>query len=786
MSDTQRPIKPASPVRKTATKAALAGVNVVWLVPILALLVTIAVAWTSFANRGALIEIEFADATGITPGETKLRFREITVGQVEAVKFTSDLSSVSVQVRVDPDVAQYIDSEASFWIVRPKVTAQGVTRLDTVLTGAFIEGYWDSEVSRKQTDFIGLERPPLVRSDAKGSWIVLQMDSADGISEGAPILYRGVQVGQMDHIRLADDGSDTVIANAFIEAPHDARLSSATTFWDTSGFSLSFGTSGVAFNVNSLSSLLQGGVAFDTFASGGQAVGTGQIFTVYPDEDTARSNIFEKDQSDQLFLSMLVDNAVSGLEKGSDVQFYGLRVGSVRDISVFVQEPEDDELTPSTLQRVTIAISPSRLGLKTGATAEDALAFLQDAVRSGLRARVASTGFFGSSLMVELVNIPTATAAEIDMDAEPHPVIPAVEGDLSDFTQTAEGFMARIGELPMEEVLLSATDMMDSITALASSPDVRAIPESLRKTIDEAEMALNDVSAITKDLRDSGAAENMGKMVEDASAAFISVQEAADKVPALIEEIDAVAAQLAEVDFAAIGTQAEGVLLNIQAILSGEDVQALPQTLSNTLKVATGLLGNVNEIAKELRDSGAPANMITMVDEASKAFVSVQEAADKVPGMVDEIDEIATRMAEVDFAAIGTQAEGILADLRAMLGSEDAEALPRNLSDTLEAASGLLNDLRDGNAAGSLNNALESASIAADEIAESVQELPALLQRLQATAARADSVLAAYGNRSAFNAEAINVLRELRRATESLGSLARMIERNPRAFILGR
>lgn len=686
MSDTQRPIKPASPVRKTATKAALAGVNIVWLVPILALVVTIGVAWTSFVNRGALIEIEFADATGITPGETGLRFREITVGQVESVKFTSDLSSVSVQVRVDPDVAQYIDDEASFWIVRPQVSAQGVTRLDTVLTGAFIEGYWDSEVTRKQTEFTGLERPPLVRSDAEGSWIVLQMDSADGISEGAPILYHGVQVGQMDHIRLAEDGSDTVIANAFVEAPHDKRLSSATSFWDTSGFSLSLGTSGVAFNVNSLSSLLQGGVAFDTFASGGKPVETGQIFTVYPDEETARNNMFIADQSEQLFLTMLVDNAVSGLAKGSDVQFFGLRVGTVTDISVFVQEPEDADLTPSTLQRVTIAISPSRLGLKTGATAEDALAFLQDSVRSGLRARVASTGFFGSSLMVELVNIPTATAAEIDMAAEPHPTIPAVEGDLSDFTQTAEGFMDRIGELPMEEVLVAATNMMESITAIASSPETRAIPESLRKTIEEAETALNDVNAITKELRDSGAAANMG----------------------------------------------------------------------------------------------------TMVNEATAAFVSVQEAADEVPAMVDEIDEIATRMAEVDFAAIGAQAEGILADLRAMLGSEDAEALPRNLSNTLEAAAGLLNDLRDGNAAGSLNNALDSASTAADEIAKAVQELPELLQRLQATAARADSVLAAYGDRSAFNSEAINVLRELRRATESLGSLARMIERNPRAFILGR
>lgn len=686
MSDTQGPIKPASPVRKTAARAAQAGVNVVWLVPILALVVTLGVAWNSYANRGALIEVEFADATGITPGETALRFREITVGQVESVRFTPDLSKVSVQIRIDSDVAQYIDDQASFWIVRPQVTAQGVTRLDTVLSGAFIEGYWDSEVSTRETHFTGLERPPLVRSDAEGSWIVLRMSNADGISEGAPILYHGVQVGQMDNIRLAEDGSDMVVANAFVEAPHDKRLTTATTFWDTSGFSLSLGTSGVSFNVNSLASLLQGGVAFDTLASGGRQVETGQVFTVYPDEDTARSNMFIEDQSEQLHLNVLVDNSVSGLSKGSDVQFFGLKVGTVTNISVFVQEPDNEDMPPVTLQRVTIAVSPSRLGLDTDATPEDALEFLQDSVQSGLRARVASTGFFGSALMIELVNIPTAPAAEIDMDAKPYPIVPAVEGDLSNFTQTAEGFMNRIGDLPIEQVLVSATDMMDSITAIASAPDTRAIPETLRKTIDEAQTALIDVTTITKELRESGAAKNMG----------------------------------------------------------------------------------------------------TMVDEATAAFVSVQEAADEVPAMVEEIDQIAAKINEVDFAAIGTQAEGILADLRAMLGSEDAEALPRNLSNTLEAAAGLLNDLRDGNATESLNSALNSASIAADEIAKAVQDLPELIQRLQVTAARADTVLAAYGNRSAFNTEAINMLRELRRATESFGSLARMIERNPRAFILGR
>ncbi|MBM3606388.1 MAG: MCE family protein, partial [Alphaproteobacteria bacterium] len=436
MTDTTDPLKPASPVRKTAARAAQAGVNVIWIVPIIALIVTLAIAWNSFRDRGSLIEVEFADATGITPGDTTLRFREITVGRVEGVKFTEDLARVVVAIRVDADVAQYIDSEASFWIVRPQVTAQGVTRLDTVLTGAFIEGYWDAEVSAVETRFVGLERPPLIRSDQPGTWVTLSMESADGLNEGAPVLFRGVEVGRVENIRLAA-GNDRVLADAFVQAPHDARLTTASVFWDTSGFSLSLGAQGIAFNVNSLSSVLQGGVAFDTVVSGGNPVQPGHEYVVQPDEGSARNTLFASDDTDRLRIGMLIDDSLQGLTRGADVQFQGLRVGQVIDLAV-TAEPDAQGL-PQVRQLVTMAVSPRRLGLPEGAGADEALALLTQEVAEGLRARVASAGFLGTSLMVELVQIPDAPPATIDLEAEPNPLIPSVEGDLEDFTASAQG-----------------------------------------------------------------------------------------------------------------------------------------------------------------------------------------------------------------------------------------------------------------------------------------------------------------------------------------------------------
>ncbi|GLK66308.1 PqiB family protein [Paracoccus kondratievae] len=677
------PLKPADPARKPAARPVRPGLPLIWLVPILALIVTLGVGWNMIASRGTLISVAFKDATGITPGETALKFREITVGKVESVRFTDDLQQVLVNMRVDKDLAPFIDKEAQFWIVRPQVSAQGISRLDTVLTGAFIEGFWDDKPDDPQTRFQGLDKPPLTSFGEKGTWIVLSAERSRGMTEGAPVMFRGLPVGQMQNLRLSET-DESVLADVFIAAPHDKRLTTNTVFWDTSGFSVSLGAQGLSLNVNSLASVLQGGAEFATLTSGGRPVEDGHVFTLQTDQATAQANKLAEDDSTALRVLMRVGESVKGLDKGANVQFMGLTVGHVSNLTARIIT--DDQGREHVEQEVTLVINPTRLGLSEDAPHEDALDFLARQVQAGLRARVASAGFFGTSLQVELVSLSEAAPAELDRSGEPYPIIPSVPGDISDFSETAQGFLARVGDLPIEEALKSATDMMNSITAIASSEDTRAIPAALRGTLEDAQAAA----------------------------------------------------------------------------------------------------GEIRQVTTELRESGAVGQVRRMVDEAAAAAEAVKLAAADVPAMVDQIDAAAAKIEAVDFAAIGNEAEGILRDVRALLGTEDAEQLPKNLSETLQAASGLLNDLRDGNAAGSLNTALASASTAAQDVSDAAKRLPQLSARLEALAARADAVMAAYGERSSFNNETINLMREMRRAANAFGSLARTIERNPQAFILGR
>ena len=779
------PMRPASPVRRTAARAARAGVSVIWAVPIIALLVTMALAWNAYNSRGTLVSVAFTDATGITPGETALKFREITVGTVEAVRFTSDLQSVVVDLRVDKDIAPYIDDEAEFWIVRPQVSAQGISRLDTVLTGAFVEGWWDDTPGTTNLDIHkGLDRPPLTRSNEAGTWVVLASTNAKGMTEGAPVFYRGVAVGRMQNLRLSEK-DENVLADVFIAAPHDQRLTTATVFWDTSGFSLSLGAQGVQLNVNSVASLLQGGAEFATLSSGGQPIRTGHVFQLQPDQQTAQNSLFAASPENELRLSVLLPDAVRGLAEGADVQFQGLGVGRVTALSVRVTDPAGGQ-PGQVMQDITIAVSPQRLGLPDDATPADALAFLSARVAEGLRARVTGAGFFGTSLMIELTDIPGAPPAQIVADAKPFPVIPSAPADTSDIATTAQGFLNRVGNLKLEELLKSATDMMNSVTAIASSQDTRAIPESLRKTIDATQATATELRSAVEELRAAGIVANVSGATEKANQITEKLNGAADKLPGIIDSLDKAAASIRDVDFAGIGTEARQTLADARAVIGTEAAKALPGKLASAMDSVGTAAGDIGAIAADLKAGQIGPKIGRFVDDASATATSIREASVDVPKMVDDISSAAASVDEFDWSGISGSAKGVVDDLRAMLGTEDAAQLPRNLSDTLKAASGLLNDLRDGNAAGSLNAALASARRAMDEIAQAANTLPQLSGRFQQLASRAEGVISAYGDRGSFNTETINTMRALRRAAENFGSLAATIERNPRAFLLGR
>ena len=106
-------------------------------------------------EHGPAITIRFTSAEGLTAGETEIRHKGVRVGTVESFELSPDLSEVLVHARMTRDVSKHLTASTRFWIVTPRVGTSGISGLNTLVSGAYIEMYPGEGLA--QHDFVGLE-----------------------------------------------------------------------------------------------------------------------------------------------------------------------------------------------------------------------------------------------------------------------------------------------------------------------------------------------------------------------------------------------------------------------------------------------------------------------------------------------------------------------------------------------------------------------------------------------------------------------------------------------------
>ena len=112
--------------------------SLVWVIPLIAALIGIALVIKSVTERGPTITISFVSAEGLEPGKTKVKYKDVDVGSVKTITLSKDLSHVLVQVQLTKEGEDFAVKDSRFWVVRPRVGASGVSGLTTLLSGAYI------------------------------------------------------------------------------------------------------------------------------------------------------------------------------------------------------------------------------------------------------------------------------------------------------------------------------------------------------------------------------------------------------------------------------------------------------------------------------------------------------------------------------------------------------------------------------------------------------------------------------------------------------------------------
>jgi paraquat-inducible protein B len=180
---------------------------------------------------------------------------------------------------------------------------------------------------------------------------------------------------------------------------------------------------------------------------------------------------------------------VRGLVKAAPVEFRGIPIGRVANISFDYLQAAEDSRIP-----VLVELDPSLLRREAAEkiTKPDN-EFLKDAVRRGLRATLKTGSLLTGALFVDLDYYKDTLPAEL-IKVGDFPSIPTISSGFSQLEAKLTGILDKIQELPLDATMKKFGAAADeaSITAAASRKTMLELEEtlvSLRKTLDSSEFA---------------------------------------------------------------------------------------------------------------------------------------------------------------------------------------------------------------------------------------------------------------------------------------------------------
>jgi paraquat-inducible protein B len=259
MTDAQK--EPGAADKPPPAKVKRWSFPVVWLVPAIAAAVAGYLVYDQVREFGPTITIRFKDGSGLKAGRTPLQYNGVQIGEVKSVSLSDDLRDVVVEARLLRPAASIAREGSEFWIARLGNELQDISNLGTVITGAYIQVRPGG--GKPKTDFTGLEDAQAA-VEPRGLEIVLRTGRLGSLKAGSPVYYRGIEVGA---VRLSQLGADATTAEVrvMIKPRYVKLVRSGSKFWNASGADVKAGLfSGLEINIESLKSLVAGGIVFAT------------------------------------------------------------------------------------------------------------------------------------------------------------------------------------------------------------------------------------------------------------------------------------------------------------------------------------------------------------------------------------------------------------------------------------------------------------------------------------------------------------------------------------------
>ncbi len=483
----------------TQTKSKVAPI---WIVPVVAVLLGLWLVVNNYLSQGPTIEIAFESASGIEVGKTKIKVLSVDIGIVTDVQINDEASGITATAKLEPEARNLLREDTEFWIVKPRVSGLNVSGLSTLLSGAYIELSPGVEDASRLRRFTGASRRPAAPPGTPGIRLRLTSKTSGSFSIGSPVLHKGFRVGSVEDMVL-DTETNLVDYSIFIDGPYDNLVTSSTRFWDASGISAELNTEGIKVVMNSMQSLLTGGVAFDTprnYRVGNPAV-ENSTYRLFPNE----VSIHENPHRNYAEFVIGFEQSLRGLHPDAIVTYKGIRIGSVIRIMIDRMDADLDVAADGQPIPVLIRIDPGRFNMGDLGDTPEAAVFAREAVErgvaNGLRATLQSGNLITGAQLVALdfyddpgpIGPPTY---------DEYPRIPAINGGFGRIRVQVTALLDKLNKLPVEDTVAGANTAIDELSstltavrAIIEDDSAQEITESLQVTLNELSRLIQSYSA---------------------------------------------------------------------------------------------------------------------------------------------------------------------------------------------------------------------------------------------------------------------------------------------------
>ncbi len=381
--------------------------------------------------------------------------------------------------------------------MQAKVGMGEIEGLDTLLSGVYI--VMDPKKGKvKVRNFKGLDEIPVVTSGEDGRTFMLKADSIGSLDVGSPIYYKKLKAGSVASYTLDKDGKKVDI-EVFIKKPFEALVNSQTRFFNASGMTADISADGIEVRMESVVSLLMGGLAFENFPAHGrgEAVKNGHVFWLYDNYKEAKKLEYKR----VLYFWVYFNDSIRGLSVGAPVEFRGVKIGEVVSYSLVGNSETAEFKIP-----ILIKIEPERFTMvkrnKTQSDQVDVLVF-NKLLQKGFRAQLKSSSLLTGELFIDFDFYKDLPYHELPKEYGYY-VIPTVPTELQSLKNNAQQILQRIANIPFEQIGNETAGLLQDLRK-ETIPQVNRSVASLDRLVKDTSQMMN---AARKNYMDSTAEIN--------------------------------------------------------------------------------------------------------------------------------------------------------------------------------------------------------------------------------------------------------------------------------------